>query len=45
MEKFEGLEMEVVAFDIEDIVTESKCDTETPEYCICDGQVSTNDEG
>ena len=45
MEKFESLEMEIVAFDIEDIVTESRCDTQTSEYCICDGHSGSDGEG
>ena len=34
MEKYEALEMEVITFDTQDIITTSLYDTETPEILI-----------
>ena len=34
MEKYEALEMEVIKFDMEDVITTSRTDTETPDIEI-----------
>ena len=37
MKKYEEIELEVIQFDSEDIITESgPCDTEGPDICIGD---------